>query len=116
MAPRAAAAPPAGPAGGAALASPAAPASPGLSDNVWGQKALVPRFPRLDVDAECDVCVVVRFTGLSTALQLARAGKSVVVLEGRVRGAGNTGRTSGEFGERLFTRSNTRSTDRPPAL
>ncbi|MEA2454403.1 MAG: hypothetical protein QOI45_665, partial [Thermoleophilaceae bacterium] len=48
--------------------------------------------PPLGEDIHADVCVVgAGITGLSAALELARGGASVVVLEGRFVGAGATG-------------------------
>jgi glycine/D-amino acid oxidase-like deaminating enzyme/nitrite reductase/ring-hydroxylating ferredoxin subunit len=57
----------------------------------------VPR-PALGEDVHADVCVVGGgITGLSAALQFARAGASVVVLEGRFIGAGATGYTTAKL-------------------
>ncbi|MEA2364254.1 MAG: hypothetical protein QOD71_3399 [Thermoleophilaceae bacterium] len=54
--------------------------------------------PALGEDVHADVCVVgAGITGLSAALQLARAGASVVVLEGRFVGAGATGYTTAKL-------------------
>ena len=48
--------------------------------------------PALGQDVQADVCVVgAGITGLSAALELARGGRSVVVLEGRFVGAGASG-------------------------
>ena len=50
-------------------------------------------YPPLTADVNADVVVAgAGLTGLSIAYQLAKAGKNVVVLEGRSRGAGQTGR------------------------
>lgn len=50
-------------------------------------------YPKLTTDVNADVVVAgAGLTGLSIAFQLAKAGKNVVVLEGRSRGAGQTGR------------------------
>lgn len=47
----------------------------------------------MTADVDADVVVAgAGLTGLSIAYQLAKAGKNVVVLEGRSRGAGQTGR------------------------
>jgi glycine/D-amino acid oxidase-like deaminating enzyme/nitrite reductase/ring-hydroxylating ferredoxin subunit len=54
--------------------------------------------PALSEDVDADVCVVgAGIAGLSAALQLARAGASVVVLEGRFVGAGATGYTTAKL-------------------
>ncbi|MCB1633580.1 MAG: FAD-binding oxidoreductase, partial [Xanthomonadales bacterium] len=48
-----------------------------------------PERPALVADIEADVCVVgAGYTGLSTALHLAEAGRSVVVLEAELAGWG----------------------------
>ncbi|MEA2418023.1 MAG: hypothetical protein QOE60_229 [Thermoleophilaceae bacterium] len=60
----------------------------------------VERAPRppLAQDLHADVCVVgAGITGLSAALELTRAGASVVVLEGRFVGAGATGYTTAKL-------------------
>ncbi len=69
---------------------------PGLnSDSPWNQKSLTQKYPPLAEDISADVVVVgAGISGLSCALNLAREGKSVVVLESRCRGAGQTGRTT----------------------
>lgn len=54
-----------------------------------------PTRPTLDDDVACDVAVVgAGVTGLVTALLLARAGRSVVLLEARTAGAATTGNTT----------------------
>eukprot|EP00850_Spirogloea_muscicola_P001747 SM000006S19512 [mRNA] locus=s6:1275063:1278577:+ [translate_table: standard] len=77
------------------MSSPSAAALPGLADTVWGQKDLRPKYPKLEKNEVADVVVVgAGIAGLSIAYNLVRSGKSVVVLEYRVRGAGQTGRTT----------------------
>ncbi|MEA2333189.1 MAG: hypothetical protein QOH58_3327 [Thermoleophilaceae bacterium] len=54
--------------------------------------------PALLADVHADVCVVgAGITGLSAALELARTGASVTVLEGRFVGAGATGYTTAKL-------------------
>ncbi len=54
--------------------------------------------PALREDVHADVCVVgAGITGLSAALELQRAGATVVVLEGRFVGAGATGYTTAKL-------------------
>jgi glycine/D-amino acid oxidase-like deaminating enzyme len=55
------------------------------------------RLPRLDTDARADVLIVGGgITGLSTALQLAERGASVVLLEAEEPGFGASGRNGGQ--------------------
>lgn len=57
-----------------------------------------PPRPPLDGDTSADVCVVgAGYTGLSTALHLAKAGRSVVVLEANRVGWGASGRNGGQL-------------------
>ncbi len=56
-------------------------------------------FPALDGDADCDVCVVGGgYTGLSTALHLAKQGFDVILLEAQRVGFGASGRNGGQVG------------------
>ena len=67
-------------------------------DSIWAATA-VPRAqaPALDADAQADAVVIgAGFTGLSAALELARAGQSVLVLEGQAVGWGASGRNNGQ--------------------
>ena len=55
-----------------------------------------PEMPTLDEQLKADVCVVGGgYTGLTTALELARAGVSVVLLEAKEVGFGGSGRNAG---------------------
>src|SRR5215831_17413805 len=55
-------------------------------------------LPPLHEDARTDVCVIgAGYTGLSTALHLARAGFSVLVLEADSVGFGASGRNGGQL-------------------
>src|SRR5688572_20605752 len=64
----------------------------GTTISAWMPTAEIPSFPRLAADAECDVCIVgAGIAGLTTAYTLARAGKSVIVLDDGPIGCGETG-------------------------
>ena len=68
---------------------------PGVADHCCWSSAQTYEYPPLTTDVNADVVVAgAGLTGLSIAYQLAKAGKNVVVLEGRSRGAGQTGRYS----------------------
>src|SRR4051812_30405129 len=88
-------------------------------------------FLRLSADAQADVCVVgAGIAGLSVAYHLAKAGKSVIVLDDGPVGGGETFRTTahltnalddryqeverihGEGGSRLTAQSHTAAIDR----
>ncbi|NLH79444.1 MAG: FAD-binding oxidoreductase [Phyllobacteriaceae bacterium] len=57
-----------------------------------------PERPPLDGDATCDVCVIgAGFTGLSTALHLAKKGRKVIVIEANRVGWGASGRNGGQL-------------------
>ncbi|MFA6987366.1 MAG: FAD-dependent oxidoreductase [Arenimonas sp.] len=57
----------------------------------------LPQQPRLEGRHTADVCILgAGLTGLSTAIELAEAGLSVVVLEGRRVGWGASGRSGGQ--------------------
>ncbi|EFJ52294.1 hypothetical protein VOLCADRAFT_86574 [Volvox carteri f. nagariensis] len=64
----------------------------------WSQEELRQRHPPLQEDLVADVVVVgAGLAGLSTAYRLAKAGKSVVVLESRLVGSGSAGRGLGQI-------------------
>ena len=66
--------------------------------SLWLDTRRARAAPALAQDLHADVCVVgAGITGLSAALELARAGRSVVVLEGRFVGAGATGYTTAKL-------------------
>jgi len=59
----------------------------------------LPPFPPLQGDIRADVCVIgAGFTGLSSALHLAKRGYNVVLLEGQRVGFGASGRNGGQVG------------------
>jgi gamma-glutamylputrescine oxidase len=59
----------------------------------------LPPFAPLKGEARADVCVIgAGYTGLSAALHLAQAGRSVIVLEAQRVGFGASGRNGGQLG------------------
>ena len=72
--------------------------APALPDSLWAATALPgPECPPLETDETADVVVVgAGYTGLSTALHLARAGRRVVVLDAGEPGWGCSGRNGGQ--------------------
>ena len=57
----------------------------------------MPHYPTLQNSVQADVCVIgAGYTGLSTALELAKRGFSVVILEGARVGWGASGRNGGQ--------------------
>lgn len=66
--------------------------------SIWIATAPDAPFPALTADAQTDVVVIGGgITGITTALQLSRAGRSVIVLEARSVGAGTTGHSTGNL-------------------
>jgi glycine/D-amino acid oxidase-like deaminating enzyme len=58
----------------------------------------MPEYPRLASELVADVCVIGGgFTGVNTAIELARRGLSVILLEGRRIGWGASGRNGGQL-------------------
>ena len=69
-----------------------------MSNTSYWSEFVVPPFPAVDVDAQYDVVVIGGgISGLTTALLLKQAGKSVCVLEKQRIGSGETSRTSGHL-------------------
>ncbi len=85
------------------MASSTAPVSSG---STWYSKPVqFPDLTSLKEDTAADVCIVgAGIAGLSTAYLLARAGKSVVVLESDDCGSGETGRTTAHLASALDDR------------
>jgi gamma-glutamylputrescine oxidase len=74
------------------------PISPGYSwyEDTVGER---PTYPSLDGDCTTDVVIVGGgFTGLSAAVNLAKAGTGVVLIEAHRFGDGASGRNGGQFG------------------
>jgi glycine/D-amino acid oxidase-like deaminating enzyme len=62
----------------------------------WDDTTRIPAFPRLESSSHCDVAIIGGgFTGLVAALELARAGISVCLLEAERIGWGASGRNGG---------------------
>jgi len=70
------------------------------TDSYYAASALpCPEFPTLNQDAEADVCIIGGgYTGLSSALHLAKKGLNAVVLEAEKVGWGASGRNGGHVG------------------
>ena len=67
----------------------------GTTTSAWMDTANVPDYPPLEADTECEVCIVgAGLAGMSIAYTLARAGKSVIVLDDGPIGGGESGRTT----------------------
>lgn len=67
----------------------------GETKSVWVETADMPNFEPLGENASADVCVVgAGIAGMMTAYTLAKAGKSVIVLDDGGIGSGETGRTT----------------------
>lgn len=67
----------------------------GTTVSSWMATASIPPRPALEKDARADVCIVgAGIAGMTTAYLLARAGKSVIVLDDGAIGGGMTGRTT----------------------
>jgi glycine/D-amino acid oxidase-like deaminating enzyme/nitrite reductase/ring-hydroxylating ferredoxin subunit len=77
----------------------------GKTVSVWMDTATLSRPPRLPADARADVCVVgAGISGLTTAYLLARAGKSVIVLDDGPIAGGETSRTTAHLSNAMDDR------------
>lgn len=75
------------------------------STSLWSATAGVPDAPPLQADAQADVCIVgAGIVGLSTAYELLRAGRSVIVLDQAGISAGQTARTTAHLCDALDDR------------
>ena len=82
----------------------------GHSTSVWMVTATRPTFPSLTQNESADVCIVgAGMVGLTTAYLLAKAGKSVIVLDDGPIVAGETERTTAQLAtvldKRFFERA-----------
>ncbi len=67
----------------------------GHTTSVWMDSTDAPEFPRVTQDIRANVCVVgAGIAGMTTAYQLARAGRAVIVIDDGQVGGGETGRTT----------------------
>ncbi|KAK3314219.1 FAD dependent oxidoreductase-domain-containing protein [Apodospora peruviana] len=73
----------------------------GARDSVWVHKqpySAYPKFSPLTSDLETDICIIgAGIAGISTAYELVKRGKNVVMIEARDVLSGETGRTSGHL-------------------
>src|SRR4051812_15621767 len=77
----------------------------GETTSVWQGTFEVPSFEPLGTSTTTEVCVVgAGIAGLSTAYLLAKAGKSVVVLDDGPIGGGETGRTTAHLANAMDDR------------
>lgn len=68
-----------------------------MDRSFWQQTGTAKRYPKLSVDVESDIVVVGGgIVGLTAALELAKAGKKVCLLESDVVGGGTTGKSTGK--------------------
>ena len=73
-----------------------------LSQSCWMENTPVVDAPKLTTDAECDVVVIGSgIAGLSTAYELSRFGKSVIVIDRGGIGRGMTSRTTAHLATEL---------------
>ena len=76
-----------------------------MTRSLWQDTATVPSYPPLKANLTTDVCVVgAGIAGLSVAYELARAGKTVVVLDRDQIGSGETGRTTAHLSNAIDDR------------
>ena len=83
--------------GGGPSSSPSSPLHQplGLSSSTWERKELQYHFPSLTQSITTDICIVGGgIAGLTAAYLLSKKGKNVVLVEARVLGGGQTGRTT----------------------
>ena len=76
----------------------------GHPESWYAATADIPAYPTLETDLDIDVAIIGGgYTGLGAALELARAGVSVAVLEGAQIGSGASGRNGGQMhtGQRI---------------
>ncbi|KAK3939605.1 putative Rieske 2Fe-2S iron-sulfur protein YhfW [Diplogelasinospora grovesii] len=77
----------------------------GTTDSVWVHKMpyeKLPKFSPLDHDIETEICILgAGISGITTAFELVKRGKQVVMIEARDVLSGESGRTSGHLNNDL---------------
>ncbi|PSR57176.1 FAD-dependent oxidoreductase [Adhaeribacter arboris] len=77
----------------------------GNTQSIWEHGVEMPFTTSLQADMQCDVCVVgAGISGLTTAYLLAQEGKTVIVLESKGIGGGETSRTTAHLSNALDDR------------
>lgn len=77
----------------------------GRTQSTWMQYADIPVYPPLGDDIEADICIVgAGIAGLSIAYELAKAGRSVTVLDDGPIGGGETQRTTAHLASAIDDR------------
>ena len=67
----------------------------GHTMSVWMDNTDMPQLPRVTQDMRANVCIIgAGIAGMTTAYQLARAGRAVIVIDDGQIGGGETGRTT----------------------
>jgi glycine/D-amino acid oxidase-like deaminating enzyme/nitrite reductase/ring-hydroxylating ferredoxin subunit len=67
----------------------------GYTTSIWMDSTDTPEVPRVTQDMRTNVCIVgAGIAGMTTAYQLARAGRAVIVIDDGQIGGGETGRTT----------------------
>lgn len=78
------------------------PARDGATTSLWAVDAALPELPRLECDLTVDVCIVgAGISGLTTAYMMTREGRSVVVIDDKAPGGGQTERTTAHLSAAL---------------
>jgi len=77
----------------------------GITRSLWTASVEMPRFPSVRGDLQADVCIVgAGISGLTTALLVARDGRSVIVVDDGLIGGGETARTTAHLASVLDDR------------